>query len=220
MPTQCFNVVRGKTVRVTELDTCGVPVTGGTGSFIVSNGFIQVAITSEVEDGDEYIQKNADGVLCVNERAPDFLKRLTVTIDWCQVDPDIIHFITGYPTELYGSDAVGFRVQEGLSDTRWGCELWTGLADQNCDAVGAEYGYLLLPRITGSILGDLTIENGAATFQTTGYTEGNSGWGFGPYNVIGNPARKLDVIIGANDHALIRTTEVAPPTAVCGAQTI
>jgi hypothetical protein len=218
MATKCFNVVRGKRVRVTELNSCSIPVTGG--SFVVSEGFVQVEITSELEDGEEYVQKNADGKLCVNLRAPDSLKRLNVTVDWCQIDPDIINLITGSPLEMSGADAVGFRIQEGEADVRWALELWTGLGDTTCDDGVVEYGYLLLPLITGSTVGDVTIENATATFQTTGYTEGNSGWGVGPYDVIGSPAAPLDVAISAIDHALIRTTVVAPPTAVCGAQII
>lgn len=221
MATRCFGVVRGKRVRVTELDTCGAPVTGGTGAYVVSDGFIQVEITAEIEDGDEYVQKNADGKLCINLRSPDSLKRLTATIDWCKVDPDIVNLITGYPQEMDGADAVGFRIQEGEADTNWGLELWTGLDDDTCTVAGdLEYGYLLLPYLTGSTLGDITIENGASTFQTTGYTKGNSGWGVGPYDVIGSPAGPLDVAIAAIDHALIRVTEVAPPAALCGAQVI
>lgn len=217
MATQCFPIIRCKRVRVTELDTCGTPVTGG--SFVVSSGFIQVEITSELEDGEEYIQKNADGALCVNERGPDSLKRLNVTVDWCNVDPDIINLITGYPTEMDGADAVGFRIQEGEADTNWALEIWTGVAGQAC-AGGLTYGYMLLPFITGSTLGDITIENATATFQTTGYTQGNSTWGVGPYDVVGTPAGPLVVPIGATDHALVRLTDVAPPAALCGAQTI
>lgn len=216
MATQCFGILRGKRVRVTELDVCGIPVTGS--SFVVSDGMITVEITSELEDGDEYIQKNADGKLCINERAPDSLKRLNLTIDWCLVDPDIINIITGYPVELDGVDHVGFRIQEGEITTRWAFELWTGLPSEDCPEGALEYGYVLLPRIAGSTLGDIKIENAVTTFQTTGYTEGGSGWGVGPYDVIGTPAGPLAVPMAAIDHALIRVTEVAPPAAVCGEQ--
>lgn len=218
MATRCFGVVRGKRVRVTELNTCGVPVTGG--SFVVSDGFVQVEITAEIEDGDEYVQKNADGKLCINLRSPDSLKRLNVTVDWCKVDPEIFNLVTGNPLEMSGADAVGFRIQEGEADTRWALELWTGLDDDACTAGAVEYGYLLLPRITGSTVGDITVANEVSTFQTTGYTEGDSGWGVGPYDVIGSPAAPLDVAIAAIDHALIRVTPVAPPAALCGAQII
>lgn len=219
MATQCFKPLRGKRVRVTELDVCGNPVTGN--SFVVSDGFVTVALTSELEEGDEYIQKNADGRLCINERAPDSLKRLTVTIDWCEVDPELIQLITGYPPEMDGADAVGFRIQSGESDTNWGLEVWTGLAGAACEDGDVTYGYLLIPYITGSTLGDYSIGNEVANFQTTGYTVDGSGWGVGPYDVIGGtPGTPLDVAIGATDHALLRTTTTPPPAAQCGAQVI
>lgn len=219
MATVCFGVVRGKRVRVTELNVCGVPVTGN--SYVVSEGFVQATITADIEDGDQYVQKNANGALCINLRSPDALKRLNVTVDWCKVDPDIINLVTGNPLEMSGADAVGFRIQEGPADARWALELWTGLDDdEECTGGEQLYGYLLLPRLTGSTIGDITIENGVTTFQTNGYTESNPGWGVGPYDVIGTPAAPLDVAMAAVDHALLRTTEVAPPTAVCGAQTL
>lgn len=221
MPTQCFSVVRGKVVRVTELDACGVPVVGG--SFAVSEGFISVALSAELESGDEFVQKNANGKLCINERSPDSLKRLNVTVDWCNVDPDIISIITGNPVELDDANAVGFRIQEGAADAKWALEVWTGLGGDQCDAEGnLSYGYLLVPFITGSTLGDVTIENGAATFQTNGYTQGNSGWDTGPFEVIGTNAAPtvLDDPIGATDHALLRIVHVTPPTPVCGAQVL
>lgn len=220
--TTCFAIVRGKRVRVTELDECGAPVAEG--FFVVSDGFIQVALTSELEAGDEYVQKNADGALCVNERAPDNLKRLNVTVDWCNVDPDIINLITGYPVEIGESpgDSVGFRITEGIADTRYALELWTGLAGADCAAGNVPYGYLLLPRVTGSTLGDITVGNATVTVQSTGYTEGNSGWASGPWDVIGDPLTPTPLTdpIASNEHALLRVTEVPPPTAVCGSQAI
>jgi hypothetical protein len=99
--------------------------------------------------------------------------------------------------------------------------VWTDLAGNVCDEAGNKcYGYTLLPLATGAALGDVTIENASATFQTTGYTEGHSGWGVGPWDVIGSPAGPLDEAMASDEHALIRTTCVAPPAAVCGAQEI
>lgn len=217
--TDCFTPIRGRRLRVTELDECGdVDLTG---QYVVSEGFITVSLSVENESGDEYVQKNAAGKLCVNERNPDALKRLNAEIDWCEVDPDIISLITGFPVELDGADPVGFRVAEGEFEARWALEVWTDLAGNVCDENGNRmYGYLLLPLLTGSSLGDVTIENANATFQTMGYTVGHSGWGVGPWNVIGEPAGPLDEAMASDEHALIRTTIVAPPDAVCGAQEI
>lgn len=220
MPTECFTPIRGRRVRVTELDECGQIDLAG--AFVVSEGFITVTLSAQNETGDEYVQKNAHGALCVNERNPDVLKRLNVSVDWCQVDPDVINLITGFPVELDGSDPVGFRIAEGPYTARFAMEVWTDLAGNVCDEDGNKcYGYVLLPLITGAaIAGDVVFQNQNATFQTAGYTEGHSGWGVGPWNVIGSPAGPLDQAIADDEHALIRTTCVAPPAAVCGAQAI
>lgn len=216
MPTQCYTTVRGKAVRVTQLDECGAVAD----LFVVSDGFISVTLTAEIESGDEFIQKNANGALCVNERSPDELKRLNVNVDWCQVDPDIISLITGFPVELDGTDAVGFRVETGQNNEKWALEVWTGLSGDQCAEEGACFGYILVPFVAGAQFGDIVVENAAATFTTTGYTEANSQWGLGPWDVIGDPAAPLDVAIAANQIALLRKTCVAPPTAVCGSQAV
>ena len=45
MSTHIMNPVRGKRIRITELDACGHPPTSG-GTSIVSDGFITVTLTS------------------------------------------------------------------------------------------------------------------------------------------------------------------------------
>ena len=58
------------------------------------------------------------------------------------------------------------------------------------------------------------------SFQTIAYTLGGSGWGVGPYDVIGSPAGPLDVAISATQHRLVRTTTVAPPASACGSSIV
>lgn len=221
MTTQCFTPIRGKRARVTQLDECGNVANPGV--FVVSSGFITVTLSAELESGDEYIQKNAEGKLCVNERNPDALKRLNVEVDWCMVDPDLISVITGFPVELDDTDAVGFRWKTGEFTEKWALEVWTDLAGNVCDEEGNKcYGYTLVPLVTGAALGDITIENSNATFQTSGYTEENPGWGVGPWDVIGSPgsAGPLAEPMGADEIGLIRVTCVPPPDPTCGSQEI
>jgi hypothetical protein len=216
MATDCYSLVRATSVRVTQLDECGE--LGD--EFAVSEGWIEARITAEYEAGDEFIQKNANGDLCINERAPDALKRLNVEVDWCVVDPDIISLITGADLELDGADAVGFRRTTGINQNNFALELWAKQTGGACGPTGQCYGYYLVPFITGATLGDVTFGNAAFTFTTTGYTVAGAGWGVGPYDVIGDPAGPLDVEIGADQIELLRTTCVAPPAAVCGVQAL
>lgn len=221
MATRCFAPLQGQVVRITEL-TCGTPVTGN--AVAVSEGIITVAFEADIEDGDEFVQKNAAGQLCINKKSPDALKRFNLTIDWCNVDPTLFDIIMNVSTELSGTDVVGWRDEIGANTREWALELWTGLSDvDDCDAGSGEWGYILIPRITGSMYGDYSVGNEVVNFQTTGYTLGQpstGGWGFGPYNVIGSPAAPLDVAIASSQHRLVRTTTVAPPVATCGASTL
>jgi hypothetical protein len=65
-PTLCAAPIQGTRMRIIKLDTCGVPVTGA-GSQIVTDGFVQVAVSQQYEDGTEYQLRNAAGAFCVND---------------------------------------------------------------------------------------------------------------------------------------------------------
>lgn len=216
MPTECLSLVRGTNARITQLDDCGEIGT----AFVVTDGWIEASVTAEYESGDEFIQKNANGDLCINERSPDALKRLSVDINWCVEDPDIISLVTGADLELDTPDTVGFRRKTGTNESAFALEIWLKKAGGACGPTGQCYGYYLLPFLTGGTLGDLAFGNQVITFSTTAYTQANAGWGVGPWNVIGSPAAPLDVAIAADQIELLRSTCVAPPVSACGRQVI
>jgi len=221
VPSQCFNIVRGRVMRVTYLDECGeIPLIGDpppSCEVVVSDGLISVAMTAEIEAGETIRDRNWAGALCTTDRTPDEFLYWNVEITFCQVDPALISLLTGAPMELDGTDAVGFRTREGSEDTHVAIEMWTGTTPVVC-APGEDptLGYTLLPHVMGGRVGDLTIENGRADFVVGGaYTKCGQGWGVGPYDVIGDPAGPLDVAIAEGEHHLLRTTTVAAPSADC-----
>ncbi len=69
---------------------------------------------------------------------------------------------------------------------------------------------------------DWTISNGVATFEVAGYTDGNTAWARGPYNVVTNATgvgqTSLDDPVLRGDHVVARVTNVAPPASFCGIQ--
>jgi hypothetical protein len=100
---------------------------------VTSSGFISVAYSPQYEDGDEFIQKNANGELCINDRACDVFKRYNVTITLCGVDPDMVGVFTGSPAEVNVSGInVGFRTREGVACSNFALELWSGVPGQTC----------------------------------------------------------------------------------------
>jgi hypothetical protein len=188
MSTTCFIPVLGKRIRVTKLDDCGnVPLTGTADSALVTDGFISVNLSAEVEDGTEIITRKADGSLCVNEKAADSFKRFTLELEFCGVNPSLLSLVTNAEVYNKGGNTIGFTVPEGTIDKKFALELWTGLSGTAC-APGAAFqgGYLLLPFVQAGVLGDITIDGeNAVTFSLTGAsTKGGNAWGVGPYNVI------------------------------------
>lgn len=223
MATKCFPVVRGKRLRVTRLDNCGNPPDPEEpSSLVVTKGFISVAMTSDVEEGDDHFEKNADGELCYTDKSSDQFKRWNLEVSLCNVDPALWEMMGNARLEEdWDGDVVGVRGYEGGNPGAYAMEVWTGIPGEDClPGEPANYGYLLLPFVIPGVLGDVTIENGGATFTLSGHTRGGGGWGVGPYDVVPTDAENapgpLTVPLGADEHHLLRTTTIAPPAPECG----
>ena len=227
MTTQCFSLVRGRVMRVTKLDNCGRPVQSAC-STVVSDGFVSVAFTANTEEGETISVTNAAGKVCVRDAACPSFTGYTVELTFCEVDPDLLALVTNQ-NSVYNQktmDAVGFRMNSDISgcDAGFALEIWSNVPGVACDpdnpnAQGA-FGYLLVPFLQGGVLGDFTIENDAVSFVVSGAaTKTGSGWGTGPYDVVGDEtgaAGKLAEPIDKGDHVHIEVTEVAPPDPTCG----
>ena len=214
MATVCMKSIKGRVIRLTRLDACGDPVEGDC-TTVVSDGFISVTLSAEVETGEEYLQKNAWGDLCISEKDADRVKWVNATIEFCNIDPDLISVIGGdavTPIEV-GGNVVGYSYGRDGTTEGFALEVWTKLAGQDCDISGdPSWGYFVLPNLrNGRIDGDITIENSALTLSLRGEAFPDVGWGTGPYatNPIGASFPSGDL------WAQVVTTE-QPPAASCG----
>lgn len=226
MATICSSFARGRVMRLTRLDACGIPVEGAC-STLVTKGFISVGITPAMYEPDEIEVSNANGELCVSDLPKSQLKWNELEIMMCQVDPDAYNIITGDPLVLDDAtptpNTVGFRqtTQTTNPNANFALEIWAGKPGQTCTTPGAvETGYFLFPFVVNGVLGEWTFENAELTLTMTARTERGSGWGVGPYNVradatTGTPEPLLTPI-GPNDHMHHEVVTVAPPTPVCG----
>lgn len=222
MATKCFPIVRGKRLRATRLDECGNPGDYGTpNAQVVTKGFISVALTAVTEAGTEIITKDANGDICVNDRSRDQFKRFDVVAQFCEVNPSLVELMSNAVVEEdWNGDVVGIRIPEGAALESTGLELWTGVPGSDCvPGEPTVYGYMLLPFLVPGVVGNITINNGAATFEVRGQTRGAGGWGVGPYDVVPTDgvggAGPLAVPMGPKEHHLLRTTTIAPPEASC-----
>lgn len=230
--TKCVSLVKGRRLRVTKLDGCGRPVYGDD-SQVVSKGFISVALTANTTESDEINVTNAAGEVCVYEAAVTSLVGYGIEIQFCNVDPELFALVTGQPVVLGadGTTVVGWDVDTkiGLENSNFALELWAGSpAADTCTTPGAtgSYGYLLLPYLTGGILGDFTIENGAVTFTlTSANTKEGNAWGVGPYGDImldgGSPTPApgpMATPVSASTALRTMIVDLAPPADECGAR--
>lgn len=211
------SAVRGKAVRITKLDGCGTPVYGPE-STVVSRGFITATITPNTEETEEISQTNANGDICVREPAKTRISNLGLSIELCAVDPALAHLMTGAPM-VYDETGtvVGFRMDTAvnLDESGFGFELWTGSPGEGCGTGGAQQlGYFLLPYLQSGTVGEITVENGAATFTIENAVTREGGmWGVGPYNVInlsGTPSPLAEPMTGTQPFHQQWTTFGAP----------
>jgi hypothetical protein len=224
MGNKTFPLVRGRKLRVTRLDACGRPVYGPC-SVIVTEGFISVALTANTNEGDTITVTNANGKTCIQDvPCPEF-NGYGVEVTFCNVDPALFALMSGQdPVVDANGDTVGFRMSTDADGCASGyaLELWAGVPGAACSTdpnAAGSFGYILLPFVMGGVLGDFTIENAAINFVLTGgQTKDGSGWGIGPYDVVGDPGTPtpLDLPIGPGDALHVQYTEVAPPDDTMG----
>lgn len=226
MVTRCASYVRGRVLRVTRLDACGRPVFGPD-SVVTSSGFVSVAYTANIDDGEEINVPNANGDRCIYEPAKPSFLGYTVEVTFCNVDPDLFAMMTGQRviTDAFG-DVVGFTMDTAVSSdaSAFALEVWAGSPATTGCAVGAEgnFGYVLLPFLQGGVVGDFTIENAEVTFTVSNAsTKDGNAWGVGPYDVVmgvGNVPSPLADPLTPTEHLLFIQTGVTPPEPECGAR--
>lgn len=212
MADACYTPLRGKVLRVVRLDACGSAVTGAT-SQVVTDGFIKVDFAPEYEDGEEFILKNANGDLAVNEKDPDRLKRIGLTITLCSIDPSAIELMLGMPLITDAGDSIGNFYTEGVNHTKFGLEVWADLAGQACVDGLPTYEHLAIGWVENARIGNSTTEYGPAQFEITGSTHRNPNYGTGPFDLL--PQDLPDT-----GHMARYKTNVAPPASVCGYQAL
>lgn len=229
MATVYPSFLRGNVMRVTRLNGCGQPIYGDCNS-VVSDGFVTVTLSAEVQEGEEVTVTKANGKTCISDKACDQLRWYTSEIEFCQVDPDLIQIMNPTWEKIldYQGDTIGYDAKGNLScDTGFALEIWmdTYGATDACSGEASQgaWGYLLLPWVVGGAPGDLEIGNDAISFSFTGRTKLGSRWGRGPYPVMlgenAVPSRLLTPVSTDTQYRLFTTT-VRPPEPECGCQPV
>jgi len=222
----CAKPLQGETLRVTRLDECGNPEYGDC-AYAVSDGYVQIVLTPNTEEGERFLQRNARGRAIVNQRSAPSLNWYDVSSQFAEVNPELFTIITGLlPYEDDQGNVIGFPVTESdFATANFALEAWMGTAEDSC--AGEEfplYGYNLLPWVVeGALMEDIVITNALITFTVVGRTRKGTPWGVGPYDVVRDstdtPA-PLFTAIETDTHHLPIWTRLAPPEASCGCQSL
>lgn len=221
----CPSYLQGYTARVTRLDECGNPDFGECG-YATSDGYIQITATTNIEDPDEFKQKNANGSYLVNQRSRPLLNWIDLSMQFQRVDFELFNMITG--ADLVADDSspginIGINITESnFATASFALEVWMGNSEEECDPSGLPYyGYNLFPWVVEGAFGaeDVVIANDLISFTITGRTRGGTPWGVGPWDVVldsvGTPSPLFDPL-PADSHWTFLQTQIAPPDDMCG----
>lgn len=219
-----YKPFKGRTIRITELEDCCTPPPADTPcALAVFDSFTTVSIEANVEEGETAFERKANGDVCINERDPNLLQDLTVSLTLCQVLPEVVSMLTGWPVvrDIDGQ-GVGFDIMSGVSDAEAAVEIWSGVSGIDCGA-GARYGYNVLPCTSGWQI-DGTVEwagiDTIFAITLTATAKDNHAWGSGPYAVQGGvggvPGPLLDPMQSPGALARIMSTDVPPPAVTDG----
>lgn len=184
MATQDYAAsIQGVSIRVTRLDADGSLGTDPGDSYTTS-AFMRISFTPEYEEGDEIVEKSANGTVCVSYKAPDTMKRVTMELAICEPDPELTQLMSGglllrknlgtfaspdrksigWASPAVGDDPSGYGVA---------IECWSFAVKDGKRASTLPYFHWVFPYCRLRQSGDRVIENGmlASTFE--GYSLGN-----------------------------------------------
>jgi hypothetical protein len=190
MATQDYAAsIQGVSIRVTRLDAAG-NLLNDPGDSYTTSAFMRVSFTPEYEEGDEIVEKSANGVICVSYKAPDTLKRVTLEVAICEPDPELSQLMSGglLLRKNMGTYASPDRKSIGWAAPAVGddpagngvaIEVWSFAVADGKRASTLPYFHWVFPYCRLRQSGDRVIENGmmASTFE--GYALGNTAFSSG-----------------------------------------
>lgn len=190
MATQDYAAsIQGVSIRVTRLDASG-NLLNDPGDSYTTSAFMRVSFTPEYEEGDEIVEKSANGVICVSYKAPDTLKRVTMEVAICEPDPELSQLMSGglLLRKNLGTFASPDRKSIGWAAPAVGddpagngvaIEVWSFAVKDGKRAATLPYFHWVFPFCRLRQSGDRVIENGMIATTFEGYALGNSLFGDG-----------------------------------------
>lgn len=203
---QCPSFVGARVVRLTRLNSCGAPMFGRE-NVVTTRGVVSASFEPEIDEGDSLDTKNLNGELCVQGTTPDSMSGLSVTLEFCQVDPAVFQIfnpnwkLVRNSRDDHSGDVTGFRIGSNVSDEfGFALEMWPKTMGMNSQCEADEepdpsdprsvHGYFLLPFVAAKAPDEWELKGDeVATFSMKGMTKGGGGWDVGPFVVTRDEAQ-------------------------------
>jgi len=178
----CYGSLQVCALRVAKIDAAGSPVSGARNGYI-SDAIIQAQIQVEVEQGDEFTLKNGCGAICQTFKDCDRVKRVTIDMDLCQLDSELLSLLTSGSNilDISSSESIGYELPEARDACSDGVslELWTKAWDGSYQATPPVYGgstesywHWVMPSVKFQI-GQLTLQNDVLVVPVKGFGNDN-----------------------------------------------
>lgn len=217
----CAVPIKGTHLRIVALDACGIPVTGASGLVVVHKSFVQVEMEPQYEDGEEFFDRTADGLACVNQKDDPTLKRFNLTTQLCAVNVSGVSYVVSARELVTGSPTTGtgFAVAEGNPANRYSLEVWQRVGGSGaCDPSGNQrYIYHAWPNVGATQIGSYTIENARSTLEFMSETRGAAAnWA----TLVGGSWLPAGETVETDEHWIWNVTTVPPPAAACDPSTL
>jgi hypothetical protein len=221
MTSQIVSAIKGTVIRAMLLDVCGNPITGAGSAQVVEAGFISVKPAPQYEDGNEYLQKRADGVLCINQKDQAQLKRVELDELYCVLNPDLMVMMSGARLlNSGGASGTGAIWNDSVLNVHVSVEIWQQVSGRNaCSASGQQqYVYWAFPHVQNGQIGDWTIEANSVQWDMKQETaSAGIRWGGFPTLLPPNGYLVGAGLLQLGDQMGYNVTTVAPPSPTFGA---
>ena len=202
--------IRFERVRLSQLNPSTLQAYTGAGHGYVIDSQVVLTIGTEIEEGEEFTQKNGGGRLCASAQEDDLFKRVTLQLQICNLDPIVESWLTGARLFLDGSsNVIGAQAPASNSSlTAAVClEGWTRAWSGTAQAIppvtspNVAYHHWVFPWAHGFTVQDFDLNNGIHLFQFTGIGDENSAISLnGPFNDWPSSIADEGGVVGAYGH--------------------
>lgn len=212
MASDYASTVQAVAIRATKLNADGTPVVG-TDTAYATNAFTRVAFTPEYDEGEEIIERAADGTICTYYKMPDVLKQVQVEVAVCKPEPELYEILAGGTLLETSDEAIGWaspKIGEIATPNGVSIEVWSKAIVGGKPAAVNPYWRWVFPLVTLRPDGERALENGVMAHVFTGFGVENPDWGDGPANDWPFPAesayqyaRSATAPVGINDYVAV-----------------